>query len=112
MGGEQLRPGVWARLILASGNCVPRKRARDQQADLAGAALKRSMLERLVALDPDPAALVTVLQQIVQEHGNAPGPARALAVGLRDDFQSAAETPQLLAWLIEQAIEQRSPNRH
>jgi len=50
---DDLRPRDLALLLLASGELSPRQRARDQQADLAGAGLKRCVLAELVARDPE-----------------------------------------------------------
>jgi len=43
-----------ALLLLASGDLLPRQRARDQQADISGSALKARILNELVLLDPEP----------------------------------------------------------
>jgi hypothetical protein len=53
---------------------LPRQRARDQQADLAGLQLKRRILDRLAALDPEPADLEGALIRIVEEFGEPTGP--------------------------------------
>jgi hypothetical protein len=99
MSGELLRPSDWAKLVLASGDCLPRQRARDQQADLAGAEMRLQVLKGIVELDPDPPALEAALHKIVHELDAPSGPLRAIAVSLRDDFQATATTPELLAWL-------------
>ena len=62
-----LRPRDLALLLLASGETLPRKRARDQQADRAGLDLKRRLLDRLAALDPEPEMMESTLMQIVEE---------------------------------------------
>ena len=48
-----LRPGDLALFLLASGETMPRKRARDQQADIAGLELKRQVLDMLISIDPE-----------------------------------------------------------
>jgi hypothetical protein len=45
-----LRPKDMALLLLASGDLLPRQRARDQQADLSGSALKSRILNELDCL--------------------------------------------------------------
>src|SRR5260370_28791604 len=74
-----LRPRDLALLLLASGDLRPRKRARDQQADRVGLELKRRILERLAAIDPEPADLEAALLGVVEEIGSPTGPARAVA---------------------------------
>ena len=48
----EIRPRDLALLLLASGDLLPRRRARDQQADRAGLDLKRRLLEGVAAFDP------------------------------------------------------------
>src|SRR5437762_7824648 len=86
-GGQLLRPRDLALLLLASGDLRPRKRARDQQADLVGLELKRTILQRVAALDPEPADLDAVLIRIVEENSTPTGPARAVARVVREEWQ-------------------------
>jgi hypothetical protein len=90
-------------LLLASGDLMPRRRARDQQADRAGLALKRRVLERLAALDPEPADLDAALARIVDEVGAPTGPTRAIALGIREDWQSGCTSPELVSHLRGEA---------
>ena len=99
-----LRPADLALFLLASGDLLPRKRARDQQADLAGLELKRRVLDMLVAIDPEPGQLEPALLQIVQAIGPPDGPTRAICATVRDDWQAAAATPELVEWLIAEAL--------
>ncbi len=101
---SRLRPRELALLLLASADVLPRKRARDQQADRAGLALKRQMLDRLVSLDPPPGEIETALVQIVDEIGQPTGPARAIAGSLRDDWEAAAAVPQFVEHLLAKAL--------
>ena len=78
---DLLRPRDLALLLLASGDLLPRKRARDQQADRTGLELKRRMLDRLAALDPEPHELEAALLQIVNEMGPPTGPTTAQVRG-------------------------------
>src|SRR5262249_31796096 len=64
-----LRPRDLAVLLLASRELLPRQRARDQEPDLAGLALKRRILDRLAALDPEPHDMEATLMRIVEEFG-------------------------------------------
>ncbi len=106
-----IRPADFALFLLASGDLLPRKRARDQQADLAGLELKRRVLDLLVSLDPDPAELEAALMRIVSEIGPPHGPTRAVAISVRDEWLDATASPGLVAWLIEQAVEQQGAER-
>lgn len=98
-----LRPRDLAVLLLASGDLLPRKRARDQQADRAGLALKRRVLERLAALDPEAADLEATLARIVDELGAPTGPTRAVALGILEEWQSACLSDALLSHLRGEA---------
>lgn len=102
---EPLRPRDFAGLLLVSGDWVPRKRARDQQADQVGLQLKRRVLEHLVALDPEPAELEAALLRIIEEIGPPTGPTRAVARAIRDEWQAACATPGWVAHLLGKAGE-------
>jgi hypothetical protein len=110
---EPLRPRDLAVLLLASGDLLPRKRARDQQADRAGLALKRHVLERLAALDPEPEGLEAALVHIVEEAGGPTGPTRAVAAGVRDEWRDACQAPEWVAHLLAEATRdpQEGPDR-
>src|SRR5437868_14781044 len=101
---ETLRPADFARLLLASGDLLPRKRARDQQADLQGLELKRRMLNRLTALDPDPIEIESALMRIVQELGPPHGPARALASTILEEWRMALSSPPWVELLLNEAL--------
>jgi hypothetical protein len=98
-----VRPRDLALLLLASGDLLPRQRARDQQADRAGLDLKRRVLDRLVALDPEPAELEAALFRIVEEFGPPPGPTRAVAAIVRDEWLAACASPEWVAQLLAEA---------
>lgn len=98
-----LRPADLARLLLASGDLLPRQRARDQQADLAGIALKRAALEQLIALDPEPEELDAALAQIIAALGPPYGPIRGICLNIRYDWEAASTTPGFVEWLLQEA---------
>lgn len=106
-----IRPSDFALFLLASGDLMPRQRARDQQADVAGLDLKRRVLDMLVSYDPEPDELEPTLIRIVAEIGPPHGPTRAIATTVRDEWQDAAASPEFVAWLIEQAIDQERAER-
>jgi hypothetical protein len=106
-----LRPRDFAVLLLASGDLSPRQRARDQQADRAGLDLKRRILDALVALDPEAEDLEAALVTIVEELGPPPGPTRAVALSVFEEWQAASATPEWLAQLIGEAVRQPEAKR-
>jgi len=97
------RPRDFALLLLASGDLRPRQRARDQQADDAGLALKRRVLDRIAALDPEPADLEAALARIIDEIGPPHGPTRAIALTIRDEWQDACSAPEWVGQLLQSA---------
>jgi hypothetical protein len=98
-----LRPRDLALLLLAAGGLAPRQRARDQQADRVGLELKRRVLDRLAALDPEPAGLEAALAGITAELGPPVGPARAVALSVWEDWQAACAAPEWIDHLLEEA---------
>jgi hypothetical protein len=99
------RPRDLALLLLAIGADSPRARARDQQADLAGAELQRRVLDRLAALDPEPDALGASLAAIVAELGPPTGPTRAIAAQFVEEWAQLRAAPGAWAWLVSEALE-------
>jgi hypothetical protein len=106
---EPLRPRDFALLRLASGDLAPRQRARDQQADRAGLALQRRLLEGIAARDPEPEELEATLLALADELGPPPGPALAVARVLLEDWRTAQVTPEWVALLLGDAV--RGPGR-
>jgi hypothetical protein len=90
---------------------LPRQRARDQRPDLAGIELKRQVLDRLAAMDPEPEDLDAALLRIVAEIGPPPGPTRAIALSVREEFQTACTTPEWIGYLIEEAARESMEGR-
>jgi hypothetical protein len=111
MNSEPLRPRDLACLLLASGDLLPRKRARDQQADRAGLDLKRRILDRVAALDPEPAELEAALVRIVDELGPPTGPSRALATLVRDEWRAACAAPEWVEHLLSEATRANEEER-
>ncbi len=113
MGGEEDRPGGddsrrprdLALLLLAIGGGSPRQRARDQQADAAGAELHRRVLDRLAALDPEPEDCEAALASIVAELGEPTGPTRGLCVRFRQEWEECRASPASWSWLLGEALE-------
>ena len=110
---SDMRPSELALFLLASGENQPRKRARDQQADIAGLELKRHVLNLLIAADPEPTELDAALMHIVAKLGVPTGPTRAICVTIREEWEAAALAPGFTEWLIDQALrESENPERH
>src|SRR5688500_16659857 len=88
-----LRPRDFALLLLAAGDVTARQRARDQQADQAGLAIKRQILEELIALDPEPQELAHFLFELPTRLNSSAGSIRSLALALMQEWQTACVTP-------------------
>ena len=99
------RPGDFARILLAGDGAPPRARARDQQADLAGESLRRHVLHRLVALDPDPESLDETLLAIALEQAEPTGPSRGVCSAIRQEWEMARMSPSYWSFLIAQALQ-------
>jgi hypothetical protein len=94
-------------LLLASGDLLPRQRARDQQADRAGMDLKRRVLDWVAARDPEPDDLEAVLMEVVEEIGPPTGPTRSVARAFFDDWEMAGASPEWLAQLVGEAVSEK-----
>jgi hypothetical protein len=98
------RPRDFALFLLGSGDAAPRQRARDQQADAAGLALKRRVLAAVVSRDPEPDDLETALIEIVDEFGPPSGPTRAVALSVLEEWRFAANSPGWVPHLLGEAV--------
>ncbi len=101
-----LSPHDFALLLLAAESGPPRQRARDQRADRTGLELRRQVLQRLAALDPDAEQLEAALLQIVSAIGPPTGPARSVAISVRDEWRAARDDPGVFQRLLQQALQQ------
>jgi hypothetical protein len=108
---NDIRPRDLALLLLASGDLLPRKRARDQQADRAGLELKRRLLEGVAAIDPEPELLEETLADLITELDSPSGPVRALALEFREEWHMACATPDWTAHLLAEAVHAQEPKR-
>lgn len=108
------RPRDFALFLLGSGEAAPRQRARDQQADAAGLALKRRVLTEVVVRDPDSEELEAALLEIVGEIGPPTGPTRAVALSVLEEWRFAANSPAWVPHLLGEAVnppQRRKGNR-
>jgi hypothetical protein len=107
-GGDAPRPRDFALLRLAALGGPPRDRARDQQADLAGIAIERAILDALVTLDPGPDTLEAALAGIVATGPGPDGPRRAVAALLMREWREIAAAPGYWAWLAAEGVHEAS----
>jgi len=101
---HSLRPGDFARVLLAAGGDPPRARARDQQADMLGEAIKRRILNRLVMLDPEPDGLEVALLAIIEELGEPSGSNRAVCTTILQEWEMTRLSPAFWPFLLGQAM--------
>jgi hypothetical protein len=101
---DPLRPRDFAVLLLSSGDLLPRKRARDQQADRAGLDIKRRVLTALADRDPEAEDVEAALMATVEELGPPMGPTRAIARSVLEEWRAVRSTPGLLAHLLNEAV--------
>jgi len=106
-----VRPRDLALLLLAASYSPPRARARDQQADRAGGALRRRVLDRLVLDDPEPEALDAALAAIVAEFGEPSGPTRGVCSMIRQEWTESRLAPGYWTWLLSEAVSQGDRGR-
>jgi hypothetical protein len=109
MSEDVIRPRDFALLLLASGDVMPRQRARDQQADRAGLELKRRLLDAVAAADPEPDDFELALLGIVEELGPPTGPTRSLALAVLEDWRTACQTPTWVDHLLGEAVRGPQP---
>src|SRR3954471_13335838 len=105
------RPRDLALLLLATSYEPPRARARDQQADRAGGALRREVLDRLIRVDPEPEALDGALAAIVDELGEPTGPTRGICSMILQEWAESRLVPGYWGWLISEAVSQGEGDR-
>ncbi|MGO8903814.1 MAG: hypothetical protein ACLQU5_36555 [Isosphaeraceae bacterium] len=108
---DRVCPGDFARILLAASGSPPRARARDQQADLAGEALRQRVLNRLIVLDPDPDELEEALLAVIMEFGEPAGPTRGVCTAIHQEWEMARIQPDYWSFLVAQALqpEKRTP---
>ncbi len=104
-GGREGRPaarpaevcrGLLAALDAAEGR--RRRRKRDTTPDVIGLGVKRALLERAVAEDPEPEAFEGwLLQQCLGREGG--GAVRAMAVQILDEWRLAGASRPFDRWL-------------
>jgi hypothetical protein len=100
------RPAEFAALLLTGldvSAAISRRRKRDQKPDDVGLGLKRILLERIVADDPDPGTFGEwLLDQVLSMPVS--GAWRAMAADILDDYCLARTDPAFERWLRECAV--------
>lgn len=95
------RPGTFCRYLLKALEAAEgqtRRRKRDQAPDRLGLSIKRDLLERAVAADPEPDRFEGWLMEQVVRAPEA-GPVRAMCEQIFLEYRMAALQPDFAAWL-------------
>ena len=80
-----------------------KRRKRDTTPDAIGLAVKRDLLERAVAADPDPDAFEGWLLEQCAAVGPAEGGVRAMALSIFEEWRLARDATSFRVWLAEGA---------
>ena len=97
-----VRPATICRELLAALEASEgrrRRRKRDTTPDAIGLGIKRALLERAVADDPEPAAFEGWLLARCLAAGGETGATRAMALEVLAEWRLAASVPEFGAWL-------------
>ena len=108
-----LRPAEFSRRLLRALEASEgrrKRRKRDQTPDAIGLGLRRSLLERAAADDPEPDDFEAwLLSQTLAEP--ASGPTRAMAVMILDEYRFACQDPSFDRWLAQGAPSEDAADR-
>ena len=97
----EVRPGQFCQFLLRTleaSEAQTRRRKRDQTPDHIGLAMRRVLLEHVVAIDPDEDQFEQALLERVLA-SETPGPLRAMAILIMNEYRFTASQPGLVAWL-------------
>ncbi|HET7342374.1 MAG TPA: hypothetical protein VFL90_13010 [Methylomirabilota bacterium] len=103
-----VRPAEFCRGLLSALQASEgrrKRRKRDTTPDALGLAIKRALLERAVADDPEPAQFEAWLVARCQDAATtvSVGAARAMALEIFDEWRLAGASPAFGAWLASGA---------
>jgi hypothetical protein len=103
-GLMRLRPARLCRELLAAMEASEgrrRRRKRDTTPDSIGLGIKRELLERAIAADPDPDEFESwLLERTLADEGDASvGGVRAMAIELLHEWRLAEASPTFKGWL-------------
>jgi hypothetical protein len=100
-GGGPVRPGAFCGFLLRALEAAEgqtRRRKRDQAPDKLGLSIKRELLQRAAAADPEPAAFEGWLMEQIMRTPVA-GPVRAMCEQIFLEYRMAALQPDFAEWL-------------
>ena len=80
-----------------------KRRKRDTTPDAIGLAVKRDLLERAVAANPDPAMFEAWLLEQCENSGGNEGGVRAMAISIFEEWRLSLESDAFHHWLAEGA---------
>lgn len=104
--GALNRPSDVCRALLAAlaaSEGRRKRRKRDTTPDAIGLALKRDLLERAVAADPEPEAFDAWLLEQCTVLGPSEGGARAMALSIFEEWRLAHDAEAFASWLAQGA---------
>ena len=105
-GPIPLRPGAVCRELLAALDASEgrrRRRKRDTTPDAIGLAIKRELLERAVAADPEPDQFEGWLHEQCLAAGGSEGGVRAMALSVFEEWRLAHDAESFREWLARGA---------
>jgi hypothetical protein len=105
-GGSLTRPAEVCRELLAALEASEgrrKRRKRDTTPDVIGLAIKRDLLERAVAADPEPGAFESWLHEQCVGTGPAEGGVRAMALSIFEEWRLTLEAGAFHEWLARGA---------
>src|SRR5919198_4759446 len=108
-----LRPAEICRHLLAALDASEgkrRRRKRDTTPDAIGLAIKRELLERAVAADPEPDDFEAWLQEQCLAAGGSEGGVRAMALSIFEEWRLAQEAEPFREWLARGAPSDDAPS--
>ena len=100
------RPSEVCRELLAALEASEgrrQRRKRDTTPDTIGLDMKRELLERAVAADPEPGAFETWLHEQCVAAGAGEGGVRAIALSIFEEWRLAHEAESFRTWLAHGA---------
>ena len=100
------RPAEICRELLAALEASEGRRARrkrDTTPDAIGLAMKRELLERALAANPEPQEFEVWLCRECDAHGPGEGGLRAIALGVLEEWRLAGEAGEFRDWLARGA---------
>jgi hypothetical protein len=111
-GSAPPRPGDICRELLAALEASEgrrQRRKRDTTPDAIGLTMKRELLDRAVAADPEPDEFEAWLLEQCRAAGGAEGGVRAMALSIFEEWRLAHEAEPFRAWLAQGAPSDDAP---